>query len=521
LTLLGRREIGLWTVGAALAFSVLTVAGQPRLSNDSYQYLSVADNLSAGRGISTDLVHFDVERAHGTVPAPLTTFAPGFPVALAALGAVGFPARAAGALVTLLAAAFTVGLLGLACSALGFEARVARLTLLGFAANANTLIYAEALTSEALFTLLLVAVVLCCLMAEEASPRAAPFFSLAAGILAGCSYWVRYAGVLLVAGLAAALGLLLVVRRTRRAFGALVAALAGALPIVGAGFARNIRLTGGWRGGNNKIVHHPLVSIAHDTITSFVHLVLGDSVSRLGRAAQALSVVGMVLALLAWRRRPRGPGFLLVAVVAGVYALLMFYLGLTSVISYDTRMFFPILPLLLLAFAALVSPPRAPRRAAQALAWASAAAYVLSGSLGFAASKHRSAPDEVAARWALPAADGRPLGDWLVDRLRPGEPLVASDGQVTGYVLHRPVVSLLESEYSDAVWSEPEIAHTMERFHARFLILYTHPTSSGAAAVQRESPFLAGLVADKPATGLTPAARNAGILIFQRRPETP
>ena len=78
---LGGREIALWSLLALLQFVVcFLVSGQARLGNDGYQYLSIVDNLSAGRGIATDIPYFDVERRHGVIPAPLTTFAPGFSI---------------------------------------------------------------------------------------------------------------------------------------------------------------------------------------------------------------------------------------------------------------------------------------------------------------------------------------------------------------------------------------------------------------------------------------------------------
>src|SRR3954471_2823330 len=151
-------EIAIWGVAAALQCGLLLAAmGQPRLSNDGYQYLSVVDNLAAGHGIATNLVHFDVERAHETIPAPLTTFPAGFPLATAALHATGMAPESAGVAVSLFALALAVALLGLTGNALGFSPSLARFALFAFAANANALFWGGAVASEMLFTALVVA----------------------------------------------------------------------------------------------------------------------------------------------------------------------------------------------------------------------------------------------------------------------------------------------------------------------------------------------------------------------------
>jgi hypothetical protein len=77
------REAVLFAVlGATLGLGLNLERPAP-LSNDGYQYLSVAASVTKGRGIETPLVHFDSERSEGRIPAPMTTFVPGFPVIVA------------------------------------------------------------------------------------------------------------------------------------------------------------------------------------------------------------------------------------------------------------------------------------------------------------------------------------------------------------------------------------------------------------------------------------------------------
>jgi hypothetical protein len=512
---LGGREIAAWTLAAFLQFLAWSLTGHQRLSNDSYQYLSVAENLAAGHGIETSLVHFDIERAHGTIPTPITTFPSGFPIAAASLGRLGLPPTPAATAVSLLSMALTVALLALACNALELGAWVSRGTILLFAVNSYTLWYAGSVSSEPLFTLLFVASVTAALGAERAeSERRMALLALSTGVLAGMSYWVRYAGLLVIAGLGVALGTLLLVRRTRRSLQTLLLTMTAAVVPVALGIARNIRLTGTWQGGNTKAVTHPLVEMVKKSVTSFGHLFVGEAVTPPARLCEGLFVLALGFALVRWRRWPRGEigaRAFIVAAVTGVYSVLMFYVGLHSVISYAARMFLPALPLLLLAFASMIEPPPRTALASRMFALAGFAAYALCGPLNFKVPAPPSGHVEVASRLVLPAHDGKPLADWIDGHIGPHEPIMAADGQATGHWLHRPTVSLVGVEYSDLVWNEAAIEQTMDRFGIRYLILYRK-----ASGGEKDSPFLMSLVGGAPAPHLRLAARNDESLIFER-----
>jgi hypothetical protein len=512
---LGGREIAAWTLAAAAQFLVWTLAVHPRLGNDSYQYLSVVENVAAGRGLQTSLVHFDVERAHARIPAPLTTFPPGFPVVAGALCRLGVAPTTASQAVSLAAMSLVVALLALACNALELGAWVARGTILLFAVNAYALWYAGTVSSEPLFTLLFVAAVLCTLCAERAlDERRAASFAAAAGLLAGLSYWVRYAGLLVIAGLGVALGTLFLVRRSRRSLLTLVRTMAAALVLVAVGFARNVRLTGSWQGGNTKVVHHALGEMVKKSVTSFGHLFVGEAVSVPARLCETLFVLALAFALLRWRRWPRGaaaaPAFI-VTVVTFVYSVLMFYVGLHSVISYAARMFLPPLPLLLLSFASIIEPPPRTALASRVFALAGFAAYALCGPLNFSLPSPPSGHVEIASRLVAPTADGKPLSEWIDAHVGPREPIMAAEGQATGHWLHRPTVSLVGVEYSDLVWTEAAVERTMERFGIRYLILYANATGG-----EKDSPFLTTLVGGRADEHLRLAVRNEQSLIYER-----
>ena len=76
-------EVFGWGLVALLFVGFFLVFRPMPLADDSYQYLNVADNFNHGRGIATSLVHFEMERSHGRMPAPLTTFPPVYPLSIA------------------------------------------------------------------------------------------------------------------------------------------------------------------------------------------------------------------------------------------------------------------------------------------------------------------------------------------------------------------------------------------------------------------------------------------------------
>ncbi|MBW0119085.1 hypothetical protein, partial [Pseudonocardia abyssalis] len=513
------REIGVWATAAGAVSTAVTLA-VPHLNigNDGYQYLGVAENLLTGHGITTDLPFFDVEQSHGVLPAPFTTQPPGYPFAIAGLRLLGLPPVGAAVTVSVLAVALTVLVLGLATRTLQVPARFARPALLAFAVNPFTLTFAGSVLSEALFTLLVTGTALGLVAAQRTVGHRRA--SVLAGVALGLSVWVRYAGLFVVVGTAVGLTVLLLLRRDRRAAETLAITVGVAAPLFGALLLRNVVVAGSWRGGNTVSVDHPVGGLVLDTADALLHLVIGDASSLPARAAQAVlglaALVGLVVLV---RRRPRpatGPVVLLGAVVA-VYGVLMFEAGLVSVISYGPRMFFPLLPtaLLLLALLAaatvpVVPAPRTaepPRRGPRyAGATAVAAIGLLVGVLGVLTTSDPPPDAGVAQRLAAPVAGGDTVPEWLDARLGPDEPVLAADGQATGYVLRRPVVGLVESTFSDLRWNEDTVAATMDRFDARYLVLYRHPQDGGGQVVEEETPFLRILLAGRPVATLTPVA---------------
>lgn len=519
------REFLVW------CFLVLALVGfraralGPSLEPDSYQYLSVAGNFATGKPGYTSIVHFDSERSHGTVPAPMTTFPAGYPAAIAALAAAGLAPEWSGTVLSAAAALSLLFLYWFLARALDVGGLGLRVAMLCTFANAELLIFARSVLSESLFTLLTVgAALLFAIGLAQRSRRAGGWgLFLAAGVLVGLAYWVRYAGLFLFAAMV--LAAVLQLRRRERSARPVLFGLAVAAFIIGLGCVRNQLLVGTWKGGNEKAVHHPLLGVLGRAPVEIYHLLTGP----IGSARYGLLDLLLVLALAGvaglciWRGRkaaPLAPPARTVLQVLGcylvVYCAAMVYASHVSVISFGPRMFFPLLPLFLMLGAVAITRAQARLGSGRdgilvAALGVLVLAYVAVNVRSLASQPRTPAPDRsVQAALQEELASGMSVGAWIAANIPVGEVIVASHGQPTGYVLKRPTVSLVSRAYTDQTWGEPEVHALMLRYHARFLILYP-----GDEPELYDSPFLAGLVAGAPSSWLAPVALARDIKIFR------
>jgi len=534
---LSATEIALWCLLCVIALlGVLYHAGGPGLSDDSYQYLSEAENIHDGHGLTTSIVHFDTERAHGRVPAPLTTFPPGYPLAIAAFSRMGLTSEIAGLLVSAASFILLVPLIAYAAAVLELNSMATRLALLLLLGSFAAGVFATAVATESLFTALSLGALACLLLYERG--RAGAPVAAAGNLLLGFACWVRYAGLFLFVAVGACLAWQAFRRRDRQS---VIAAAWLALPtgLISCLLVRNMVLTGSWKGGNTKAVAHPLAVILKQFGVSTYHLFFGEGApTRLG-VLQVTLCVGLILLLLMLFvtvarlarslaiRTALGSTFahaelLLVYVV--VYNAGMIYLGMFSVISFGSRMFYPVLPVYLLLSGLILTRVQAlpsARSTSVAWTWTACAAAIVGSYWGINLENtmaHRLvSPDRVVeASFALPSETGGSLRSWFDANVPVGAVIVATNGQATAYTLRRKVVSLVGSHFSDERWGEKEVRALMQQYGATFLILYPSidPTIE---SVQQESPFLQGLIEGQRPQWLQLAAENSKVMIFQSR----
>jgi hypothetical protein len=524
-----------WGVlGLAVALSMLALRPAP-LSNDSCQYLSVAANIRDGNGAATDLVYFDTERSHGRIPAPLTTFPPGYSIAIALLSGLVGGFEAAARILSAICFAGTAVLLASVLIAARVNSFVRAAMMLLFAANAVSMDFSTAVVTESMFVFIFTAAITALIWAWWGLQRARGHLPwiLAGLTLAGLSYWVRYAGLFLIAALVLYVGLRFLRLRPRVGASELYAAL---IPVglAAALMARNVFLVGNWKGGNDLPVSNPLRGVLADYARAQLHLLTGEHAVKFGVWEGLLLAGGLGLGALLGRVLLRGrldEGARLSRVdrlwtlpftCAAVYSVGLCYAGLRTVISFGTRMFLPVLPIYLLLFGLVLHWLLSRTRFSGGQIWLRAAlcAFVI-GYIGVNARDLRMPQTETRQEYlsgllAERTPDGQRLSDWANAHIAPATVIAAQDGQETGYLLHRRTLGLVEREYSSERWECPEIREQMNRFGARYLILYRHPDRN--SHLLDESSFAATASSGQPGCDFVIAAENQDVRILEIKP---
>lgn len=523
--MVGRRELLLWGAGACLTVLVgLARYGGPILGEDSYQYLSAAGNLTAGHGLSTSILHYDIDRSTGALPAPLTMWPAGYPIAIASLHVFGVPLEPAAVLVSALAFVALIPLFGVIARPIGLTPFTTRLAFVWLLANSWSLAFAAAAVSESLFAALVVAALAMCAQAETRADSR-PTTLVVAGVVAGLAYWVRFAGLLVIAGIVAYFGLSAVARRSRVSLRGLVLVVVPATLVAGAHALLSVMLTGSWPRGHEKDAFSTLPDVLKAFIVSLHHLVFGSAATARIGVAEVIVTGGLAALAVAFafmiRRakssdasdalRPLG----LLASVLAVYCASMIYIGASVAVTFDTRLFYPLLPVAILLMAAVLAHVErsvmAPsvRRWIQISALAVTAAYVLVNGRSVA-----GAPGPVPHRAAATRLAG--VRPWIDANVARDETIVASDGQATAYALQRPAISLSQAALSDTQWTADTVRAVMTAYHANILILFPG-ADPGQNPVQAESPFLGAVLEGRLPDWLELAADSATARIYRLR----
>jgi hypothetical protein len=271
--------VSLLAVVAAVATWIATRHG-PQLSPDSVTYLSLARNLSAGRGF-VDLTG----QAN-------TTFAPGLPGLLAIGQLVGLSLATAARLVN--AAAFaTIVVLAWVLLARHFASRAVALIATAIVVVSPALLDVTSHTwSEPVFCVVVLGFIL---VLEEAlgRPDVVPqrVFTASAGVLAGVGFMIRYAGASLIL-----VGLIVVLLGTgaaRARLGRVGIFLAGALPLPLLWLARNAASGASYLLGPRMQVPDSVGSLLETFGKSFVSLFTYGS--SLGNYLVALAPVTLLV----------------------------------------------------------------------------------------------------------------------------------------------------------------------------------------------------------------------------------
>jgi hypothetical protein len=519
-----RIEVLAWCALAwivVLAFATKTRV--PSYGNDGYQYLSAADNINAGRGIETSIVYFDAERAHRTIPAPLTTFPPAYPALIAAGGWMGIPLETGAVAISL--ASFALLPLALAVTApiLGIRRWSFRAAMLLLVCGVPLLGLANAVATDMLFTAMVAGAIACFSRALGANDHTLRP-QMAGWLLIGASYWIRYAGLFVFAAALVFFGLDVLRHRSRTAFLRLLTSIV-ALAIIGLEMGRNVLLTGSWKGGVAKQAASLGQLSPRPLSSALYHVLFGEPKPALNVAMLLLlmGVIGVLVLSIRDRARLRGlfgPALSMVCVIVAVYCMAMVYANLKMVISFGPRYFAPIVPPIFLIVACLLSATE--RDTPTSAAWLACVSLLLAGYLSLEFRTLRafvpSTPhQEVWNAFHKRGADGD-LYAWTASHIPPNEVITATNGQATAYALRHPVLCISDPPFTQIRWTRDELLAEMRQYHSNYLVLYPG-LPPGEASVQEDSPFFRGMLSGStPPEGLEIAARNRSVVIFRRAP---
>lgn len=477
---------------------------EPFQPNDTFQYYSAARNALDGHVGYTSIVHFDEERAFGTIPAPLVHFPVGYPLLLAGVVALGLTLDQAAVAINALAAILCLALIATAAQRLRLSLLATTAALGGFVLNPAISRWTTTASTEMAFTAIITAGVLWLALPgrDKSSPTIAE--ALLAGLLIGLSYYVRYAGLFLLVGLGATtiVAFLRSGRPQFRQYG-VATLVSGAL--MAAGLIRNMLVVGTWRGGEKEAWHAPL-RVAAETIRAVDQLLLGERVGVTQLAAHMFwfVIVAAVVSMALWLGRaasgsaggtksPQVRDFVAVAgTIMAAYSLCMFYAGVTTVISYGSRMFVPMLPLTLILIGCgidsvrsrLSSSARPMQLAAVGGIGVLMCGYVLLNVPQAVRPVDNSKTDRIRAALFNDESTGQSAARALREALGAHRRILANDGQAIGYLSEIDTVSLVSMEYSTTTWTEAELQKTARTFDVgAFVIRRPDSNEAGNADV--------------------------------------
>jgi MFS family permease len=522
----------LLAMGVLLAIRIGPESLAPALTRDSFQYLSVANQMAHRQVAQTPLVHYDAERSFGVVPAPMVTFPLGYPAAIAPLAWLGVPLPMAALLVNIASALLCVALLWWCTGALGIARPHRHVSMAIMVVNAFFLAFTGMGMSELLFTAVSLGAITLTLASRNATGRTAGWWWIAAGIAFGMAYHVRYAGLFLMVGLVALLARHLAIGQWRTAAGyGLAATIAGGLASLG--IARNMHLVGHWLGRDSDPVRHPVSNVLLQSVRAADLLVLGPGS---GDAAKLLAPRVLFVALIvfagafavrrlfqgAGRRRivsQRETGFGAdLPILLAVYGACMFYAAITTNISYGPRMFVPMVPVIaLLAGIALTHIlDGATPASARVVRGAFATAFLVYLVMNLSAVRYPQADRAHLVQTDLSArtSDGRSVRDVVRHLVGPDGVVVANNGQAVGYVLDRATISLPGPRYSKVRWNERALRRLVDRYHAK-VVLITAPDSAQPA----DDDLIPTVFVQRLAQGMSPAwlqleSRAGNMLVY-------
>lgn len=522
-----KRRLLVW-FSLSLLIGVLTLlvysrqVSAPELANDSYQYLDAASHLAATGCLCTDVAHFDEQVRWGRMPIPFTHFGPGYPVAIAALQVLGLPGDKAGFFLSAASYLLVICFIWVICLYLQLQPWCIGFISLLWSLNPVAVNLAVVVGADSLFTAVFMA--LCALVAYDIRhlARSRPFALLLMGALAGAAYWLRQPGLFLVPPLCLYLLWRSFIKAGSRLLAAasLLIAFAFIIPVI----LHNIIYAHSWNSGFANGRHTPWKEVVSDTLKAPYHIIFGFAAPARLNLWTALFALGA--AIFIWRvvtnllHSPRFSHLPAISrtifdwllVFGACFASCILVAEFATYAAEEVRYNFPVLPIVLIACAVLfqIASDRIGRAAAVLCV---VAVSVIDGqSLAVKHSADQSSLPIDLLEQQL--STGQSMQAFLKRTLPPGSVLVATEGQAVYYLLKRPVVSIIEPQYSLHTWSEADVHSVMRSFGAQYFLVFPG-AGKIRAPEQQSSPFLLALTDGAPPSWLHVAARTPGVILYR------
>lgn len=536
-TIAGAGRAGLIVVSVSAVFLLIVLGALFRpeyLNTDTAQYISGARHLLAGEGYSTSVLYFEDQLRFGHIPAPQTTWPPGFSLLIALCMLFG---------VSDLYAPFVVAALSAVASTLMVHAVVSRAVSVGRAPLVGGLLMAGVVfphvlvlrgLTEPTYTLCTLIALLAIVRLAEGSRSWAVFMGL--GAACAVAFMMRYMGATFVI----AVGLFLSIEFLRapswRFFWR--ACLAMAIPGVIAGllFMRNWWLAGTLSGGPDIDRGSGWGEVFRSLWWSAKGVIGLRTDSMTGVVLSLAVVAGIVVVLLVWRKergvlseaqietQKRDPAMAVIAVSA-LYALvtiavLAFLAQRRDAELLSSRYLAPLLPFAICTALVLYDAVWSRTKAMKRLL-ATGGAICLLGLTGLQGlqlvefrswfegdSKYRVMNDALQESFA-----GETVAQYLSEHASARGPILDVDGQLLGLMLEQPVVGLSEAAWTWRTWTDDEVFALVERFDIS-IVCFFPDLFDPHAPVNAHREFYRNLAAGRLPAWLAPLKEDGRVRLY-------
>ena len=514
--------------GLAVVSFCLTLSIEPLwVSNDIAHYLSTAENILNGQGISSSVLYYDIQHSFGQIPAPNTIWPPGFSIGVLLLGLTPLSLLQSAMFLNyffFFVIAFTVFALGREVGASKVASLIAGGVWLFLSEAWN--ITRMGIASIPFIALSLLAVYFL-LKTEAAQSRKREVQSaLIAAVFLSLAFLTAYFGLFLIISTFAYFAW-----RVGRSFDADYVRKVSYIYVIPAFvvmvlFARNSILVGDFSSRPLGNAPHGLFPVLESAWYAFSKL-LGISRSGIvnGEITEIAPLLGLIiLVMLYLRQRLRnGPAIARI----GPAAVILFYvsfatvalvsLGLIRNTGYVSPRYFLYLIPFVLVICALAFSDCAKKRTGSA--WKAIAIVALSGILVGQVSRtvneYHGGMRPVHARIenALrERSDGFQPRRYLASANE--RPILAGGAQALWIALRQPIIGTAQARFSTTVWTEQNVRTLVERFNVHSITVFPELIDPAGTA-NNNQPFFMSIAAGYRPDWVTVVYSDSSLVILE------